>query len=126
MKIRMMSIAMFVGIATSALAAGDHTHVGKHGGKVVDSGHHHLELVAKDGLLEVYLEHKDGASETVEGAKATATVLSEGKKVEISLTPDPANFLKGAGSFKAVKGTTIVVTLTMPGHKPEQARFKLD
>ena len=68
----------------------------------------------------------DGDAEDVKDAKAKATILSEGQKQEIELVPDPANFLRGTGSFKATKGTTIVVTLTMPGHKPEQARVKLD
>lgn len=109
-----------------AMAADGHTHQGKNGGKVVETGHHHMEIVAKDGVLQVYLAHDDGKAEDVSGAKATATVLSEGKKEDVALSPDPANFLKGTGTFKAIKGTTIVVTLTMPGHKPEQARIKLD
>ncbi len=109
-----------------AFAEGEHSHSGKHGGKIVDTGHHHMEIVAKDGSLEVYLAHDDGDAEEVKDAKASATILSEGQKQVIDLVPDPANFLKGAGSFKATKGTTIVVTLTMPGHKPEQARIKLD
>ena len=34
--------------------------------------------------------------------------------------------LKGTGSFNAGKGTTIMLSLTMPDHEPEQVRFKLD
>ncbi len=56
----------------------------------------------------------------------TAAVLSDGKKVDVTLSPDPANVLEGTGAFKAGKGTTIVVTLIMPDHKPEQIRIKLD
>ena len=109
-----------------ALAADDHHHSGKHGGRIVESGHHHLEIVAKDGVLEVYVNDEDMKPEIIKEAKATAAVLSEGKKEDLTLTADPANVLKGTGTFKAKKGTTIVVTLTMPGHKPEQARIKLD
>ena len=32
--------------------------------------------------------------------------------------------LKGRGNVTVKKGDTIVITLTMPGHKPEQARLK--
>lgn len=109
----------------SAAAAQDHDHAAKHGGKLVESGHHHLEIVAKDGALEVYVEGEDGKPEDLAAAKATATVLSEGKAETIQLAPD-AGVLKGSGSFKAVKGTAIVITLTMPDHKPEQARITLD
>ncbi len=82
--------------------------------------------MAKDGSLEVYVEGEDGQPEDVKDAAATATILSGGKKADIQLAPDAGNVLKGAGSFTAGKGTTIVITLTMPGHKPEQARVKLD
>lgn len=119
-------LGAILALASPAQAGDDHTHAAKHGGKIVDTGHHHMEIVATDGALEVHLSHGDGTPESVANAKAKATILSEGRKHEIELTPDPSNALKGTGSFKAVKGTVIVVTLTIPGHKPEQARLKLD
>lgn len=112
--------------AVRALAEEGHSHHGEHGGKVVESGHHHVEIVAKDGAIEVYVNGDDGKPEDIAGAKATAAVLSEGKKHDVTLTAGAGNFLTGAGDFKAAKGTTIVVTLTMPGHEPEQSRIKLD
>jgi hypothetical protein len=123
-------IALILGtvltLASPAFGGSGQSPAGKNGGKVVSTGHHQMEIVARDGSLEVYLAHDDGGSEDVKDAKAKATILSEGQKQEIDLVPDPANFLKGAGSFKAIKGTTIIVSLKMPGHKPEQARIKLD
>ncbi|OYW52942.1 MAG: hypothetical protein B7Y80_17965 [Hyphomicrobium sp. 32-62-53] len=119
-----------VAFASPALAEGEHSHSHSHdakrGGKVVESGHHHVEVVTKDGAIEIYVEGEDGKPEDVNEAKAKATILSEGKKEDVILSPDSANALKGTGAFKAVKGTTIVVTLTMPGHKPEQIRVVLD
>lgn len=115
-------------LAALPAAAGDdhdHDHAAKFGGKLVESGHHHLEVVAKDGMIEVHVAGEEGKPEDVAGAKASATVLSEGKPSTIQLTPE-GGVLKGTGSFKAVKGTTIVITLTMPDHKPEQARLTLD
>jgi hypothetical protein len=109
----------------SPAAAQDHDHGAKFGGKLVESGHHHLEIVAKDGVLEVHVSGEEGEPEDVAAAKATATVLSEGKPSTVQLAPE-GGVLKGTGSFKAVKGTTIVITLTMPDHKPEQARVTLD
>ena len=120
--------ALAASVALTPAFAGEHGHAhkGDHGGKVVESGHHHLEIVAKDGSLEVYVNDEDGKPDDITDAKASAAVLSEGKKIDVVLAPDAANFLKGTGTFKAVKGTTIVVTLTMPGHQPEQSRIKLD
>lgn len=113
-------------LASPAFADGEHSHASKHGGTVVESGHHHLEVVTKDGAIEIYVEGEYGKPEDVKDAKAKATILSEGKKVDVVLSPDDTNALKGTGSFKATKGTIIVITLTMPGHDPEQVRIKLD
>ncbi|MCC7251878.1 hypothetical protein [Hyphomicrobium sp.] len=103
-----------------------HDHNAKNGGIVEHTSHHHLELVAKGSTLELYVRHEDGEEEDTSGAKASATVLADGKTEQVTLTPAGGNILKGAGSFNAGKGTTIVVSLTMPDHEPEQVRFKLD
>lgn len=125
-KTSLFALAALIALAPAFAEEKGHTHKGEHGGKVVESGHHHVEIVAKDGVLEVYVNGEDGKPEDIKNAKASAAVLSEGKKIDIALAPDAANALKGTGVFKAVKGTTVVVTLTMPGHQPEQSRIKLD
>jgi hypothetical protein len=119
--IGLAALAMSTGLAA---AADEHEHAAKHGGVVVHSGHHVLELVAKGGTLELYITGEDGPEEIGE-AKATATVLADGKTEKVTLAPE-GEVLKGGGSFNAGKGTTVVVSLTMPGHEAEQARFKLD
>lgn len=98
----------------------------KHGGVVQHSGHHHVELVAKGGNVELYVSNEDGKAEDLNGAKASATVLADGKTERITLEPSGANSFKGSGGFNAGKGTTVVVSLTMPGHDTEQIRFKID
>lgn len=103
-----------------------HDHDPKHNGIVEHSSHHHLELVAKDGSIELYVTDESGAAEDASAAKATATVLADGKTEQVALTPAGDNALKGAGDFKASTGTTVVISLTLPGHEPEQVRFKLD
>lgn len=126
--IRSSILALAASVALSSPYAEEkgHTHKGEHGGRMVDSGHHHVEIVAKDGVLEVYVNGEDGKPEDIKDAKASAAILSEGKKTDIVLAPDASNSLRGTGTFKAVKGTTVVVTLTMPGHQPEQSRIRLD
>lgn len=104
----------------------DHEHAAQHGGVVAESGHHHLELVAKDGTLTLYIGGEHDAAETVSKASATAAVLSEGKKVDVELKPDGEGALTGTGAFKAAKGTVVVLTLKMPDHDPEQVRLKLE
>lgn len=119
-----VTVALFAATGAGALAHGESKPM--HGGKVVDSGHHHLELVAADGSLILYVRDEADKPEDVAKAKASATVLADGKTEAIALQPTAGGVLNGKGSFKVTKGATIVITLTMPDHKPEQARFKLD
>jgi hypothetical protein len=104
----------------------DHEHGAKHNGVVAHSGHHVLELVAAGNTLELYVTGEDGAPEDVKSAKASATVLVGGKTEQVTLAPSGENGLKGTGGFTAGKGTTVVITLTLPDHAPEQVRFKID
>lgn len=120
----LFAAAIVVTSAVAAFAAGDHK--GKHGGKIVESGHHHLELVAADGSLTLYVRDEADKPEDVTKAKASATVLADGKTEAVELKPAAGGVFNGKGGFKAAKGATVVITLTMPDHKPEQARFKLD
>jgi len=120
-------LGLFLAAVTPAFAHENDPHYqSQHGGVVVESGHHHLEIVAGDGVLTVHVVGEDGKPEDVEGAKASATILSEGNKVDVQLAPEKDGVLKGVGGFKAASGTIIIVTLRMPDHKPEQARIKLD
>ena len=99
----------------------------KHGGKVAQtSGHHFVELVLKEGGINVHVLHDDGTAQDVAGAKGMAVVLSGGNKEQIPLAPSGAYVLSGSGDFKNAAGTVVVVTLTMSKHSPEQARFVLD
>lgn len=104
----------------------DHDHTPKFGGVVTESGHHHLELVAKDGTVELHIGGVHGIPEMVSKATATASILSKGKKVDVELTPSEGTVLKGSGPFEATKGAIVVLTLRMPDHDPEQVRLKLE
>lgn len=120
--------ALLVAVAAAAPAAahGDDAHAPKHGGKVVELEKRDVEIVVRDGALEVHVEDETGKPADVSAAKASATVLSGGRKIDVVLAPGAGgNVLEGAGAFQA-KSATVVVTLTMPGAKPEQARVKFD
>jgi hypothetical protein len=108
-------------LAASAIA-GD----GPHGGTLVSSGHHRLEVVAGAGGLEVYVTGEDGNPEETANAMASAVVLADGKTARIALSPAGGHVLKGTGDVTIGKGATIVLTLTMPGHAPEQSRLQID
>lgn len=119
--------AIVLAFAPGVTIAADATLAPKHGGTVVaTNGHHLLELVTSGRTIAVYVSHEDGEPQDAKDAKAAATILAGGKTEKIELSPGDGNSLKGAGTLEIGPGAVVVVTLTLPKHKPEQARFKLD
>lgn len=118
----LVAVALVAG-ASLVLAHGTGKEKAHHGGQVVAAGQDHLELVAKDGELTLYVRDEDDKPEAVKGAIASATVLAAGKQVTVKLEPQADNVLKGTGAFVVAKGMRVVVSLTMPKNKPVTARF---
>jgi len=89
----------------------------------VDIGTNHAELLAAGNTLRLFLF--DGADRPIPaaGATAQAVILAGGRQVTVALTPSGDNVLAGTGDFTAARGMRAVVTLTLPGQRPAQARF---
>ena len=125
--IRVAAFALAVALAVPlALAQGSGAKKAHHGGQVVvakGEHDHFLELVAKDGELTLYVRDDEDNADSVKGAKGSATVLAGGKQTTVRLEPQEPNILKGKGSFTVAKGMKVVVTLTLPEHRPITARF---
>lgn len=96
---------------------------GPNGGQKVDIGTNHAELLAAGNTLRLFLF--DGADRPIPaaGATAQAVILAGGRQVTVALTPSGDNVLAGTGDFTAARGMRAVVTLTLPGQRPVQARF---
>lgn len=94
-----------------------------HGGQMRMAGAYHFELLAKRNELTVYLTDHAGAKIPASGATASATVLSGKTKATLKLQPAGDNVLKGSGQFELAPDMKVVVSVTMPGKTPEQARF---
>lgn len=96
-----------------------------HGGQSLAAGPYHLELVAKDGELLLYVtDHSDKAILT-DGAKAKATIQHGFEKttIQVELEPSGDNTLKGTGSFTIHPDTGIIVFLKLPEQDAYAARF---
>ncbi|MFO0700513.1 MAG: hypothetical protein U0236_14925 [Nitrospira sp.] len=96
-----------------------------HGGQSLAAGPYHLELVAKDGDLLLYVtDHSDKPIPT-EGAKAKATIQQgfENATTQVELIPTGENQLKGTGTFTLSPETGIIVFLKLPGRDAHAARF---
>lgn len=96
-----------------------------HGGQSLAAGPYHLELVAKDGELILYVaDHSDKAIPS-DGARAKATIQQgfEKAKLQIELEPSGENTLKGTGTFTINPNTGIMVFLKLPDQDAYSARF---
>ena len=119
-----LSLVLVLNIAPSFSAdKHDHAKMGTNGGQVVDAGPYHLELVVNGQELTVYVLDEKNSKVSVEGAKASAIVMSGGGKTTISLTPAGGNALKGAGQFQAKEDIRVLLSLTLAGKGAQQARF---
>lgn len=92
-----------------------------HGGQVVEVNERHVELVAKDGVVEVYIADHNNKPIATDSASGKATQVVDGKKVEVALSSAGGNKLVGASPLPNPKAST-VVNLTLGG-KSISARF---
>src|SRR5512147_1871910 len=96
-----------------------------HGGQSLAAGPYHLELVAKNGELILYVtDHADKAIPT-DRAKAKATIQQgyEKARIQVELEPSGDNRLKGTGAFTVNQDTGIMVFLKLPEQEAYAARF---
>ena len=96
-----------------------------HGGQMRMAGPYHLELVAQDKDLVLYVtDHGDNKVSTDGGVgKASFQVGKAKPKDSIKLEPAGDNVLKGTGDFKLTPETTIVVFVKLPDQEPQSTRF---
>jgi hypothetical protein len=107
--------------ATTSLAHGPDK--GRNGGVQVDAGNHHIELVAKDTTLAVYLYDRNDKPIDAQGVKATGIFVIDGKSQRIELKPDGVNRLAGTAQTKLPPSPKGAVLVTLPDGQSLQARF---
>ena len=94
-----------------------------HGGQLRMTGPFHLELVARDGELTVYVtDHADNAI-SVDGGLAKATIETGPTRAQVHLHPVGSNVLKGSGSFSLTPNTVVIVFMKLPNQDGYAARF---
>jgi hypothetical protein len=96
---------------------------GPNGGQMQDLAGGHVELVAHDNEIAVYLFDAEDKPMSAQGVIATVTVLSQGKQETVMLQPADGNVMRGRGVFLARPGLKVVVSLTLPGQRPQLGRY---
>ena len=120
---RRILIAAFLAIASGpAFAHGEAR--GPNGGVIGDLGDRHIEMLARDGEIRIWLLDSQDKAVSATGASGSLIVLAQGQQRTIRLeTGDAGAYLVGRGDFRAAPGMRVVASLALPGQPPRQARF---
>jgi len=96
-----------------------------HGGQIRGTGPYHLELVAKDGELLLYVtDHLNNEIKTSGGeGKANIQRIKTRSRITVKLEPSQDNMFTGRGDFQLDPKTVIVVFVKLPGQDAYAARF---
>jgi hypothetical protein len=119
-------LALALLFSQSALAHTDEyldTLAAPHGGQLRMVQQYHYELVVKANEVSVYVTDHNGKHFDTEGASGTATILSGKNRTTVKLNPAGGNQMKGSGQFELAPDMKVVVSVTLPGQAPVQARF---
>lgn len=123
-------------LAFSAPAAFAHddaylaTQKAPNGGRLRVAGPYHYELVTDRSAPEaagrailVYVTDHAGAPVATQGAQGVAHVLAGKEGASVPLAPDGGNRMKGLAPRPLTGDAKVVVSITIPGSQPAQARF---
>lgn len=113
--------------ASTLLLAGlaqAHETTGPNGGRVVDAGDLHVELVPKGKSVDVFVTDANDKPLPVDGYKGTAVLVIDGKPQRIQLAPASANRLTGAAAIDIPKTARGAVQLQLPAGGSVQGRFQ--
>jgi hypothetical protein len=120
MKFRYLTL----GIALLAgLPAYAHEPKASHGGRLSEAGPYHVELVAKDTAIEVFLIGENDKPVDPKGFKGVAIFSLGGKAERITLAPSEKNTLSGTAPTSLPAKLKGAVQLTAPDGKTATARF---
>jgi hypothetical protein len=100
-----------------------HEATGPNGGRVVDAGNYHVELVVKGTQVDVFVSDANDKPVAPQGFKATALFNAGGKVQRVALTSDTAK-LTGKAEASLPGNVRGVVQLTLPDGKTAQGQFK--
>jgi hypothetical protein len=107
----------------AALPAYAHEPKASHGGRIAEAGPYHLELVATDNAIEVFLSGENDKPIDPKGFKGVAIFNLGGKAERITLAPSEKNNLSGTAAAGLPANPKGAVQLTAPDGKTATARF---
>ena len=113
-----------LGIAMlAALPAVAHEPKASHGGRVAEAGPYHVELVAKETAVEIFLIGENDKPVDPKGFKGVAIFNLGGKAERITLTPSEKKNLAGTAVAALPANPKGAIQLTAPDGKTATAKF---
>lgn len=109
-------------LAASPIAAHE-VKSGPNGGRVVEAGDFHVEMVAKNNTVDVFLTDHNDKAVAATGYTGLAILAIDGKSQRITLQPADKARLSGQAAGVVPAQAKGVVRITQPGGKTVQAKF---
>ena len=124
MTSRRFLLAAFLAVTAGRALAHGEARRGANGGIIGDLGDRHIEMLARDGEIRIWLLDAQDKPVTAVGAAGSLIVLAQGRQQAIRLeAADGGAALVGRGDFRAERGMRVVATMTLPGQAQRQGRF---
>ncbi|XIA66527.1 hypothetical protein ACFIOY_11395 [Bradyrhizobium sp. TZ2] len=120
MKFRYLTLGVAL---LAALPAYAHELKSLHGRRLAEAGPYHVELVAKEKAIEVFLTGENDKPIDPKGFKGVAIFNLGGKAERITLAPSEKNALSGMAATALPANPKGAVQLTAPDGKTATARF---
>jgi hypothetical protein len=121
MTLRTLALAAL--LVTALPAAAHEVSKGPNGGRVVEAGAHHVELVVKARAVDVFVTDADSKPVAIAGFKGLAILTVSGKAQRIELAPKDGTRLNGTSPVALPAEPKGVVQLTAPDGKTAQGKF---
>src|ERR1700738_3441847 len=96
---------------------------GPNGGRVVEAGANHVELVVKDNAVNVFVTDASEKPVSINGFKGVAIFTISGKAQRLMLEPKEGTRLSGTSPVALPAEPAGVVQITAPDGKTAQGRF---
>jgi hypothetical protein len=121
MKFTIVTLASILFTVLSATA--HEVEKGSNGGRIVEAGAHHLELVVKENAVNVFVTDAGEKPVSIIGFKGVAVFTISGKAQRIPLEPKEGTRLSGTSPVALPAEPVGVVQITAPDGKTAQGRF---
>jgi hypothetical protein len=118
----LMAGALAIALPLCAHRACAHEGTGHRGGRLVEAGPYHIELVTKDRTVEVTIYDAKEKTVSPAGFKGTAILVVGGKPARVVLTPAEAG-LSGEAEMTLGANPKGVVQITGPDGAAASGKF---